>query len=479
MKQRSSSSLFALAALAMLLAAGCAVGPDFRSPPLPGAEIAPQEPAPTEDASRQPEWWIALGAPALDATVRTALAGNRELALAAARFEEAQANVAAETGRLGPEVDLGASVGRQKYGFQFLGPQHVPAFHYFSVTATATLLLDYLGGERRAVERERAYAEFRVHQRDAAYLAVTGNVVLQAIALASAQEQLGYAGDIVDGDRRAVELAQLASDAGAGTRVELVAAQRQLHVDRTLLPSLQQDQARAAHALAMLVGRSPEDWSPPPLTLADLRLPEVAASLPSELVRTRPDILAAESQLHAATAAVGVATADLYPQIRLSASFGPQAPSVAELFDHRRLASTLIAGLAAPLFDGGRLRARRDAAAAALRGCLAQYDQTVLQSFAEVADLLAALENDAALIEAQLAAGEAIVADVQLARQDHAAGNAGVLPVLAAERNWSLAKIAHTRARTQRHEDLVRLMLALGGGLPSQAPVAEDLAAKP
>lgn len=452
----------ALSALAAMTLAACVVGPDFRTPAFPAAASAlPPAPMPA-----WPEWWTPFASPKLDALMREALAGNRDLLAAQARWSQSLARAGATEGDAGPQFDVEAGAGREKYGAQFLGPQDVPAFHYWSVTATASWFLDYLGGERRAAEHDRAIAAYQRHQLDAAYLGLTGNILIQAMAAAAARDQISAAEAILDRDRQLVALSQTAYEAGDATRIEVITLQHQLARDRSLLPPLQQDLAHAEHALAVLVGRSAADWTPPELRLADLPLP-AAPNLPSDWLRARPDILAAEAQLHAATAAVGVATADLYPRIRLGASFGPQTNTLSDLFDESILASSLVAGITAPIFDGGSLRARRDAARSAMQATLAQYEQTVLLSLAQVADLLAALEHDASLIEGQLAVGEASRARLALLRQSHAAGNSGLQPILDAERTGQLAQLGHVRGLAQQREDLARLILALGGGLPA------------
>lgn len=460
-----------VASLSMSLLAGCVVGPDFRTPPLPSAS-GPVASSISPDPA-WPQWWKPFAWPGLDELMQAAVAGNRDLLAAQAQWNESLARAGATAGAASPQLDVDLGAGREKYGYQFLGPQKISAFQYRSVTATATWLLDYVGGEKRAVERDRAYAEYRQHQVNAAYLTMTGNILLQATAAASARAQITAAEGILQRDTQAVQIAQTAYEAGNATRMELINAQSQLARDRTLLPPLRQDLSRAEHALAVLIGRPATQWAAPELAFDDAVLPTISASLPSEWLRSRPDIRAAEAQLHVATAALGVATADLYPRIRLGASYGPQARSVSDLFDEASMASSLVAGITVPIFDGGSLRARRTAAEAAMQSTLAQYEKTVLESFAQVADLLQALEQDADLIEAQLAAGDAAAARLSLARQSHDAGNTGIQPILEAERTGLLARLTYIDSLAQQREDAVRLILALGGDMPLQTASPE------
>jgi NodT family efflux transporter outer membrane factor (OMF) lipoprotein len=195
------------------------------------------------------------------------------------------------------------------------------------------------------------------------------------------------------------------------------------------------------------------------------RLP---VSLPSELVHRRPDILAAEAQLHAATAAVGIATANLYPQVTLTASASQQAlPATAwQLFDRSGTAWSLISGLTAPIFDGGTLRADRRAAIDELHASAERYQQTVLESFGQVADVLDALSQDAGSLAAQTHALATSQSSLELSRQSYGAGNTGILQVIDAQRQLQQAQLGFVRAQAQQYLDTTQLFLALGGGAP-------------
>jgi NodT family efflux transporter outer membrane factor (OMF) lipoprotein len=195
-------------------------------------------------------------------------------------------------------------------------------------------------------------------------------------------------------------------------------------------------------------------------------------SLPSELAHRRPDILAAEAQLHAATSAVGVAQSNLYPKIQLSASVGQQSLKPGQLFDASSTAWSLVSGLTAPLFDGGTLRAEKRAAVDAMHASAANYEQTVLEAFAQVADLLEGLEHDNEQLEAQDQAQQAAQRSLELARISYQEGNAGVLQVLDAERSYQQARLGYVRAVAQRYLDTVQLFLALGGTTPSASLAA-------
>jgi NodT family efflux transporter outer membrane factor (OMF) lipoprotein len=223
----------------------------------------------------------------------------------------------------------------------------------------------------------------------------------------------------------------------------------------------------AQHALAILVGQAPADWTAPDFDLDALQLPQsLPLSLPSSLAQRRPDILAAEARLHAATAAVGVADSKLYPQINLTASFGPQSTTLSHLFDSTNLAWGVSSGLTAPLFDGGTLRAQKRGSVDAMHAALFDYEQTVLQSLGQVADVLSALDHDAEQLNAQKKALDLAQASLDLTRESYRVGNVGVLQVLDSERLLQRARLGYLDAQTARYQDTLALYLALGGSDP-------------
>jgi NodT family efflux transporter outer membrane factor (OMF) lipoprotein len=421
-------------------------------------------------------WWRLFGSAELDDTIERALSENRDLAAAEATLAQAREAVSASAGALYPQVDLDASSGRQKYGAQFRGSQYFPPFTYFSLGPSVSYVLDYTGGERRAVEQQQALAGHQAYQLQAAYLNLTGDIVEQALMIASTGAQIEAVESLLAEDRQNLTLVQTAFDAGSVSRVDVLSAQSQLAQDQTLLAPLRQQLSLARHALSILAGHAPADWAPPNFHLTALRLPRtLPLTVPSELAHRRPDILASESQLHAATAAVGVATSGLYPQITLAAAAGQQSLQLTHLFDNSSTAWNLAAGLSAPLFDGGTRRAQRRAALDAMQAALAHYQQTVLRSFGQVADVLTALDHDAEQLAAQKNALDSAEASLNLSRQSYSFGNSGVLQVLDAGRLYQQARLGYLRAQAQRYQDTVQLFLALGGSDPGQTPSGSPL----
>jgi NodT family efflux transporter outer membrane factor (OMF) lipoprotein len=460
---------------------GCAVGPDFTRPTAPAASRYTRDTLSAEDASNsdnaqhvvlgreiEANWWTLFHSDAIDELVTRALDHNRSLAAAMATLAQAQELALARAGSQYPQVDLAAAAGRQQYGKEFLGPIGIPPYTYFAVGPTVSYTLDYSGGVARAVEQQFALAEVQQHQRDAAYLAVTGQAVMQTLAIASIRAQIATVETILMQDRDNLRLVQSAFDNGSVAREDVVSAQSQIANDMTLLPPMREDLAKAHHALSVVLGRTPASDLPDDVDLAKITLPlQVPVSLPSELAHRRPDILAAEARLHAATSAVGVAQSNLYPKIQLSASIGQQALKADQLFERASTAWSIVSGLTAPIFDGGTLRAEKRAAVDAMHASAATYEQTVLEAFAQVADLLEGLDHDAEQLDAQDHAQQAAQSSLELARISYKEGDAGVLQVLDAERSYQQARLGYVRAVAQRYLDTVQLFLALGGTSPS------------
>jgi NodT family efflux transporter outer membrane factor (OMF) lipoprotein len=456
-----------LAAAAPALLSACMVGPNFERPAAPTtghydaqAEQALDGSHPTAGAAHvepgkkmQGDWWSTLGSAKLDEVMRKAIAGNFNLLAADATIAQANEAVAATAGALSPQVGFGATGGRQKSG----NGAGVGTSNFYAVGPQVSFDFDLFGGTRRKVEERTALAELEQHRFDAAYLTVTGDVASQAILLASARAQIKAVQVLIADDQKNLELVRKAHELGTATQVDIALATTQLAQDETLLPPLAQQRDVARHALSILVGKSPGDWTAPDFDLSDFALPEnLPLSLPSELARERPDILEAEAQLHAASAEIGVATADMYPHLTLSASLTQAGPGIGTLFG--------IAGaLAGPIFDGGTLKANRRGAVDGYKASLAGYQQTVITSLGQVADVLQAINHDTEEYAAQERALSAAETSLKLNQQGYRVGEIGVLQVLDAERAYQRALIGHVQAQTARHLDSVQLSIALGG----------------
>ncbi|HWW19324.1 MAG TPA: efflux transporter outer membrane subunit [Steroidobacteraceae bacterium] len=457
--------------------AGCVSGPNFTAPPVPTTQAFTAAPLDTlshsgmqvDTAAIEPaQWWSLLNSPQLDATIRQGLKANHTLEAARSTLAQARAlDVVSEAGRY-PELTLDASSGRDKYGAAFLGPQKLPAFTFYSIGPAVSYSFDFAGGTRRKIEQQHAQTLYQQQELNAAELTVSGNIARQALAAAAARAQIDNLLALLVDDRKDVQLVKDAFDAGSGTRVDVLTAQSQLANDQTLLPPLRRDLSNATHAIAQLVGEAPADWSPPEFKLDEFALPaHLPVSLPSELAHRRPDILAAEAQLHEATAAIGVATANLYPQIGLTANASLQSNTLRTLFESSSSAWGVVGSLTQPLYNHGELRAKQRAATEAMHAAAGNYQQVLLSAFTQVADALEGLDHDQELIGSEQTAVATAADNLELTRESYSAGNSGVLQVLEAQRQNQQARLGLVRAQSQRLQDMVQLLLALGGQIPS------------
>jgi NodT family efflux transporter outer membrane factor (OMF) lipoprotein len=477
------------ASSAMVIAAvlaACTVGPNFKPPQSPAATryIAASEPAGASDnaASKSPrqtielgqkvtaDWWTVFKSPDLDSLVALSIEDSRTLESARARLAQARESVAAASSAQYPQVSLNASASRERLNAESFGlsPRAVilpPNFNLLQVGATASYSLDLFGATRRRIEQQSALEEFQVDQLGATYLSLTGNVVMEAIEIAALRAQSMAVEDILKIDGQNLDLARKARLAGAVPDSDVITAETQLATDETLQPNIDQQLSIARHALAVLVGKAPGDWSPPEFELSALALPtQIPVQLPSELVHQRPDIRAAEAQLHVASAQIGIATARLYPDITLSASGGSAALNGGDLFNVDGLVWSIAAGLTQPVFDGGLRRAQRRAALEAFKGSAADYQQTVLVAFGQVADLLRALEHDETLLESQHHALDMASQSVGLQRISYGSGGSGIIGLLDAQRQREQSLLGLIRAQAQQYQDTTQLYVAMGGG---------------
>ncbi|MDE1942678.1 MAG: efflux transporter outer membrane subunit [Betaproteobacteria bacterium] len=470
--------------LPALLLAGCALGPDFKAPAAPDSEryLAQQDPSSTAAAdgraqhferSAKPEaqWWRAFGSSPLDALVTQGLARNASLEAAQASLRQSARALQAGYGVFYPQVSAGAGASREKFSPALFGSTSPgPTFNLFTLSASVGYALDVFGGARRTVEGLAAQQDVQQAQLEGSTLALAGNLVNTAIAQAAYGAELEQTQALVLLLRQQLTLAQFQTQAGTVPYSAVLALQAQLAQAEATVPPLQQAADQAQHLLATLSGTLPSRWQMPPLAFDSLKLPEhLPLSLPSELVRQRPDIRAAEATLHAASAAVGVATAAQFPSFTLSGAYGQYSTSTGTLLAGGGNFWNLGVDVAAPLFDGGTLRARRQAAEETYAQSAALYRQTVLNAFAQVADVLRALEHDAQTLQAALQAQAAVETAARLLEANEQAGIANGLQVLTAQVQLRQANLAVLQARALRLQDTTAYYLALGQGSSRQA----------
>lgn len=455
---------------AWILLGGCTVGPDFQrpAPPTTGGYLSAGE-RPGAAAVAGPSelrWWTAFGSPVIDDLVDRALANNHTLAASDATLAKARQQLAAVRGTRLPQLSANTRIDQQEVNFAAYGfPGDNPEFHLYSVGGIASFDLDLFGRKRRQVEQAAADAEAELRQAEAAHLSIAGQVVTQVIAIAAVNSRIATTQALIDDDQRNVDLTEKRRKGGEGTLVEVLNAQSQWADDRTLLSPLYQQRSVAAHLLAILVGVAPADFTAPDLDLSKLTLPaSIPVSLPSELVHRRPDILQAEANLHSATAAIGIATARLYPDITLGATLSQGSPALTDLLKSGFRGYDIFAGVTAPIFNGGTYKAQQRAAIDEAKAADQRYQQTVLVAFQQVADLLTGLDHDREAVQSNRDAIEIAGRALKLSRRSFEVGNSGVLQILDAQRVYQRALSAIVEANAQQYFDSVQLFVATGGG---------------
>jgi NodT family efflux transporter outer membrane factor (OMF) lipoprotein len=487
--RRPAASVFGLL---VLLTAGCAVGPDFVRPKPPQVRNYTGNPAPEETATGAgqaqrfemgekivEEWWRLFNSPELDAVVRKAVDENQTLQSALARLRQSRENLRAGYGVFFPQIDSSFGAVRQKFtptqfGFTGIGSS---TFNLYTFNNTVSYVVDVFGGERRQVESLAAQAEYQKQNARAAYLTLVGNVANTAIAGAAYRAEIQATEQIIGFEEQQLRITENQVRAGTVPFSNVLAVRAQLEASEATLPPLQKSLSQTEHLLSALVGKTPEQWAPPPFDLAGFTLPvQIPLSLPSELTRLRPDIVAAEAQLHAASANVGVATAAMLPHLTLSGNYGWDSTAITTLLGPGSNFWLMGANLAAPIFHGGTLWFQRRAAIEAYQAALSDYRQSVVAGFQQVADSLRALEADAHAVEAQYESLETAKRNMELVRVNHEAELVNYLQVLSAGIQYQQARLGFVQARALRLQDTTALFLALGGGWwePQEAVPAES-----
>jgi NodT family efflux transporter outer membrane factor (OMF) lipoprotein len=478
-----SSPRLALAAAVALAASACAVGPDFRTPRPPATTQYTRSPEPTATVAAGPsavaqtfsserdipaDWWTLYHSSTLDDLVRQALTDSPTVQAAQATLRSAiETWKANRGGLLLPAVDLQGQAVRQREPGAVLGNPGGPAviFNLFDASVGVTYRLDLFGASRRQVEGFRAQADYQRWEFEAARLALSANVVTTAVNIASLHAQVAAVTDIVASEREQLKVVQRQFDAGATSRSDLLAQRTQVAQNEAQLPGLEKQLAQGQHRLAVLVGRTPDDSTVPDFTLDQLTLPaELPLSVPAKLVRQRPDVQAAEALLHQATAQLGVATANMYPQLNLTGSIGSETTRASDLFKTGTAAWNIGGSLTQPLFHGGQLLGLRRAARADLDRATAEYREAVLAALQDVADTLRALEADARTLKADETTETDAQDTLNMTKLQYKVGGVSYLALLNAERVYLEARQSRVQAEAARYADTAALFQALGGG---------------
>jgi NodT family efflux transporter outer membrane factor (OMF) lipoprotein len=467
---------------------GCAVGPDYHQPSAPKVSGYTPDPLPVATGSAygvaqqfisgqdiSGDWWSLFRSTELNRLIDAALRNNPTLAAAQATLLEAEENVRAEQGAFLPSVSGSFQAERQKISsaetataggsVTDTGPVNVPPFSLYNASVSVSYTLDVFGGVRRQVESLQAQADYERYELEAAYLTLTANIVTAAVTEASLNAQVAATRQIISIDQSQLNILNKQFSFGGVPMANVLSQQAALESAIATLPPLQAELAQERNQLADLVGVFPANFHQDDFTLESLHLPEaVPVSLPSAVVNRRPDIQAAAAQLHEASANVGVATANMLPQITLSADLGQEALKAGSLFTPDNLLWSLVAGITQPIFEGGALTAKRKASIAALQTAGAQYQVTVLSAFENVANALQALQFDAVTLAADQLAEQTSAHSLQVTQSQVQLGGQPFTAELTAQSTYQTAVIARVKAQAARLSDTAALYQALGGG---------------
>ncbi len=478
-------------AASLFLLGACAVGPDFAPPPAPPVNgYTADTPTATVSANVAAgaaqyfaigrdipgEWWKVFHSKEIDALIAEALHANPNLQAAQAALWQAKETLYASGGKLLPSVDANASVSPQQFSpaeFGQTGPAQV--FTLYQATVNVSYTPDVFGGQRRLIEANAAQAEYQRFELEAAYLTLTANVVTAAVQEASLRGQIEATQQIIKAETDQLAVVRHQFEAGAANRADVLTQESEVATTEATLPPLQKQLEQQHNVLLALIGHFPNEARRDHLTLASFHLPtRLPVSLPTQLVEQRPDVRAAQSQLHQASAQVGVAVANRLPQFSLTAEYGSAALTAATLFGPGTAIWTLGAAGVQPIFHGFTLLHQEHAARAAYEMADAQYRNTVLTAFKNVADSLQALRFDAATLKAQQRAVRAASDTFNLTTGQYRLGAITYIILLNAQRSYQQALLALVQAQAARYADTAALFAALGGGWWNRVDVLPD-----
>jgi NodT family efflux transporter outer membrane factor (OMF) lipoprotein len=414
------------------------------------------------------QWWKLFQSPTLDTLVQQAFKNNPTVQGAQAALRQANENYYAQRGALLPSVQAGYSFQRQRNATGTLAPTLTSGestFNLHTAQVSVSYVLDVFDGTRRETESLHALAESQRYQLEATYLTLTSNVITAAIQEAAARAQLAATDGIVQSEREALQILRRQYELGSIAMSDVMAQEAALATTEATVPALKKQLEQSRHALATLAGHFPGEPVDEHFELGGLHLPEdLPVTVPAELVRQRPDVLAAEAQMHSATAQVGVAIANMLPQITLTGNEGGASTQFGQLFAAGNTFWAGGASLTQTLFAGGALLHKERAARAGLDQAGAQYRSAVLTAFQNVADTLTALQLDAQALSASVRAERAAQESLSTVRHNVELGSVGYLALLNAQQTYQQAVLNLVQAQANRYSDTAALFQALGGG---------------
>jgi NodT family efflux transporter outer membrane factor (OMF) lipoprotein len=469
-------------AVAALLLASCAVGPDFKKPPPPEAEGYTPQPLPDtaatdipageaqrflKDADIPGQWWTLFQSQPLNELVEQALANNYDVKAAQAALRAATDNVYAQLGAFYPSVgaSFSATRARTSNAITPVPSSNASVYKLFTANASVSYTLDIFGLNRRLTESLRAQADSQRFVLEATYLALTSNVVVAAIQEAALRGQIAATEEIIRIETDLLGLLRKQYDLGQVAGLDVAAQEAALAQAQQTLPPLQKQLQLNRDLLTALVGRLPDKPLDQRFELASLHLPtELPVTLPAKLIEQRPDVRQAEADLHAASAQIGVAVANRLPNLTLGADYGSQALVFSQLFGPGAIAYDITATATQPIFQGGTLLYRERVARELLEQAAQQYRGAVIGAFQDVADALYALQSDAQALRAADATERATRTSFDLTRRQVELGQTNYLSLLQAQWAYLQATINRVQAQANRFADTAALFVALGGG---------------
>ena len=460
---------------------GCAVGPDFQAPeppktnsytktPIPqqtveikGQEEKTQNFVSTQEISRQ--WWNLFECEPLSQLVHRGLQNSPSLQAAQASLRQAEENLKGGIGGFFPSIDAQIATSRQKESGAGAGLNSPPSiFNLYNASLNVSYSPDIFGALRRQVEALDAQVDFQRFELEAAYLTLTSNIVTTAIREASLRSQIDVTKELITFQEKQLQIIKRQLSFGGVSQTDILAQETLVAQTKATLPPLESSLGQTRHALAILIGDLPSEANLPLFKLEDIHLPkELPVTLPSTLVRNRPDIKAAEALLHQANAEVGVAKANMFPQLMLTGSIGDISTHARNLFAGSSNVWSISSALLEPIFRGGAMMAKENAAIAAYEKTFAQYRLTILQAFQQVADVLTTLVEDARTHKALEEAEKAAYRSLEISRKQYQLGAVSFLILLNAEHQYQQTRIGRIKAEAARYADTAALFQALGG----------------
>jgi NodT family efflux transporter outer membrane factor (OMF) lipoprotein len=493
---------------------GCAVGPNYHGPQAPvGAGFAPT-PMPEMSSSAAVhggeaqhliggrdipfEWWELFQSPVLNSLIEKAFKANPSIAAARATLRQAQEMVSAQRGFFYPSVgatyqaerhkvsgntNASSTIGVQANGVNLLPgipevypappPYNLPSYYtFYTAELTVGFVPDVFGSNRRQVESLAAQAEAQRFALEAAYITLASDVVAAAIQDASVRAQIRATQQIIEADQKSLQILRDQFRLGFAMRIDVAAQEAALAQVVATLPPLQKQLEQTRDLLRALVGSLPngEDET---FELDALQLPpEVPLSLPAKLIEQRPDVRAAGAQLRAANAQVGVAVAAMLPQFSITGQYGGNATQISQMFSAGGPFWSLYGNVSQPVFQGGTLLHQERAAREALKQAAAQYQNTVITAYQNVADALHISLSDADTLAADVEAESSAKVTYDLTLRQMQVGYVTYLTLLSAETAYEQTLLARVQAQATRYGDTVALFQALGGGWWNRKEVA-------